>query len=70
MTYAPELTLVHLTFRQQQLRQEADAYRRASSARVVPRRRARGSAVSRAAVAVAARIRRTVDSLTEWPHPV
>ncbi|HEX5994191.1 MAG TPA: hypothetical protein VFY84_03510 [Jiangellales bacterium] len=69
MTYAPEHTFVHVAYRQQQLRHEADAYRRARGYRVVPRRRTRG-AVGKAAVAVVARIRRSVDSLTEWPHPV
>jgi hypothetical protein len=69
MSYTPDHMLVHLTYRQQQLRQEADAYRRGRTARVVPRRRAR-SAAGRAATTVATRIRRSVDSLTEWPHPV
>ena len=69
MTYTPDHMLVHLTYRQQQLRQEAEAYRRGRTVRVVPRRRARRAA-GRVATIVATRIRRSVDSLTEWPHPV
>lgn len=69
MTYTPDHMLVHLTYRQQQLRQEAEAYRRGRTVRVVPRRRAR-SAAARAATAVTTRIRRSAYSLTEWPHPV
>ena len=69
MTYTPDHMLVHLTYRQQQLRQEAEAYRRGRNVRDVPRRRAR-SAASRAATAVTTRIRRSAYSLTEWPHPV
>ena len=69
MSYTPDHMLVHLTYRQQQLRQEAEAYRRGRTVRVVPRRRAR-SAAGRAATAVTTRIRRSVYSLTEWPHPV
>jgi hypothetical protein len=69
MTYTPDHMLVHLTYRQQQLRQEAEAYRRGRTVRVVPRRRAT-SAAGRAAAAVTTRIRRSVYSLTEWPHPV
>ncbi|HEU4542625.1 MAG TPA: hypothetical protein VFR23_15970 [Jiangellaceae bacterium] len=71
MTYTPDHLLAQVTYRQQQLRQEADHYRRAH-ARPIPRPRDHRArrAVGRAAASLAGRVRRSLDSLTEWPRPV
>lgn len=68
MTFTPDHLLAQTTIRQDQLRREADAYRRGRTARLVPRTRNRRT--RRTTAAIADRIRRSVYSLTEWPHPV
>ena len=68
MTFTPDHLLAQETYRQDQLRREAEAYRRGRTARVAPRTRNRRT--RRTAAAIAYRIRRSMDSLTEWPRPV
>ncbi|HEX6233184.1 MAG TPA: hypothetical protein VFZ63_08660 [Jiangellaceae bacterium] len=71
MTYTPGHALVDLLDRPQQLRAEAESYRRARvgrNGRKADRRLRR--AIARAVTTLGGRIRRSLDSLTEWPRPV
>jgi hypothetical protein len=72
MTYTPDHMVVHLLYRQEQLRRDADAYRRGRPdhlPRTNRNRRVRAGA-RRASTAFRGRIRRSLDSLTEWPRPI
>ena len=71
MTFTPDHVLAQMTYRQDQLRREAEAYRRGRTVRLAPRtRHHRNPRNHRTAAAIAGRIRRSIYSLTEWPRPV
>ena len=72
MTYSPDHVVAQMLYRQQQLRREADAYRRnrpARSTRSTRDHHVRATA-GQAVASLYGRIRRSLDSLTEWPRPV
>lgn len=71
MTYTPGHALVELLDRPQQLRAEAATYRRAYAGRNGRKtdRQVR-RAIARTVTSLGGRIRRSLDSLTEWPRPV
>jgi hypothetical protein len=72
MTFTPDHILAQTTYRQDQLRRDAEARRLGRTARLARRTRRRGrrQAVAATAATISGRIRRSLDSLTEWPRPV
>jgi hypothetical protein len=72
MSFTPDHILAQTTYRQDQLRRDAEARRLGRTVRLArrTRQRRRRQAVAHTAATITGRIRRSLNSLTEWPRPV